>query len=131
MEKFRDKGIKLTPQRVAILDYLEGNNNHPSAEEIYAAIKENFPTMSFSTVYSTLETLRKRGELLELTIDPERRRYDPDTGNHHHLICLHCRKIVDVHMDFPISVPDEQVKAFEVTGNHVEFYGICPECKSS
>ncbi len=130
MQKYRDKGLKLTPQRLAILEYLDGNKSHPSADDIYSEIKMKFPMMSFATVYNTIETLKKRGELVELTIDPERRHYDPDTSLHHHLICKQCKKIVDIHRDFSINIPDDQKGTFEVLGNHIEFYGICPRCKT-
>lgn len=130
INKYRSKGLKLTPQRLAILEYLEGNKNHPSAENIYEAVKKKFPMMSFATVYKTLETLKLKGNLLELTIDPQRRRYDPDTKTHHHLICITCKKIIDIEADVPVSIPDEVKEGFEVTGNHVEFYGICSDCRS-
>jgi len=128
--KYRDRGIKLTPQRLAILEYLDGNTNHPSAENIYKAVRRKFPMMSFATVYKTLETLKQKGDLLELTIDPLRRRYDPDTKPHHHLICITCKKIVDIEAELPVCIPDEAKEGFEVTGNHVEFYGICSDCRS-
>lgn len=130
MEKFRDIGLKLTPQRLAILEYLEGNEDHPSAEDIYTEIKKKYPMVSFATVYKTLETLKNSGYITELTIDRHRRRYDPDTGTHHHLICVTCKKIVDIHKDFSIRVPDGEKDDFDIVGNHVEFYGICPECKT-
>jgi Fur family peroxide stress response transcriptional regulator len=129
MEKYRDKGLKLTPQRLAILEYLDGNKSHPSAEDIYASVRQKYPTMSFATVYNTLEALRKKGKVLELTIDDERRRYDPDVSTHHHLICTGCRKIVDIEDVFSISVPEDQKSSYEITGNHIEFYGACPDCK--
>ena len=119
----------MTPQRVAILEYLDGNKNHPSAEDIYMEIKKKYPMMSFATVYKTIEILKKRGSLLELTIDPERRRYDPETKRHHHLICIECKKVVDIYSDFPIDVPAGERESFQMVGNHIEFYGICPECK--
>jgi Fur family peroxide stress response transcriptional regulator len=128
MEKYRDIGLKLTPQRLAILDCLDGNTNHPSAEDIYRVVRRKFPTMSFSTVYNTLEALRQRGEVLELTVDPERKRYDPDTSEHHHLICVRCRKIVDVRADYSIRIPAEVSEGFEVIGNNIEFHGICARC---
>lgn len=128
--KHRAKGIKLTPQRLAILEYLDGNKNHPSAETIYKAVRRMFPMMSFATVYKTLETLKHKGDIRELTIDPIKRRYDPDTKPHHHLICVTCKKIVDIETELPVSIPDEAKEGFEVTGNHVEFYGICSDCKS-
>ena len=59
MKKYKDIGLKLTPQRLAILDYLDKNFDHPTAEDIYADIKDKFPTMSFATVYKTLESLRE------------------------------------------------------------------------
>jgi len=129
MEKFRSMGIKLTPQRLAILEFLEDNKSHPSAEEIYREVKQTYPMMSFATVYNTLEALKSRGNLMELTIDPERRRYDPDTGYHHHLICKRCKKIIDIHAEFSIDIPESDRASFDIEGNHVEFYGICSDCK--
>lgn len=130
MERYKDIGIKLTPQRLAILNYLDGNKEHPSAEEIYKAVSKRFPTMSFATVYNTLETLRVKGMVLELTIDPIKKRFDPNTTPHHHLICLKCKKIVDIHGAFKLSIPDNEKANFDIIGNHIEFYGICPDCKS-
>lgn len=129
MEHYREKEFKLTPQRLAIIKFLEGNKNHPSAEDIYLYVKKTFPTMSFSTVYNNLEILREKGHISSLSIDPERRRYDPDTSCHHHLICLKCKMVVDVHADFRVNVPEEQNAAFEILGSHIEFYGTCSECR--
>lgn len=128
-EKYRDLGIKLTPQRVAILEYLEGNRSHPSAEEVYRAVQRKFPTMSFATVYNTLDTLRDRGMVAELTGDPGKKRFDPNPRPHHHLICTQCRRIEDIKAEFRLLVADQDRAGFEITGNHVEFYGTCPECK--
>lgn len=128
MERYRDIGFKLTPQRLAILEYLEGNSKHPSAEEIYGAVKGSFPTMSFATVYNTLEALKDKGKIQELTIDPERKRYDPNTGSHHHLICVKCRQIVDVMRSFDLQLPEGEMGGYRLLGSHVEFYGICQKC---
>ena len=131
MERYKGMGLKLTPQRLAILHYLEGNKNHPSAEDIYTEVSKNFPTMSLATVYNTLEALRVRGEVRELTIDADKKRFDPDTGAHHHLICTSCRRIVDVHGDYSLCVPPDESKDFEITGSHIEFYGLCPRCRET
>ena len=130
MKKYKDIGIKLTPQRLAILDYLDGNKSHPTAEGIYADIRERFPTMSFATVYKTLESLKEKGCLQELTIDKERKHFDPDITRHHHLICVKCKKIVDIKKDFPIEIPIGDHNTFEVIDTNIEFYGICPKCKN-
>lgn len=130
MKKTEDKGtvFKQTPQRMAIMEFLKENLDHPSAEDIYRAIRIRFPTMSFATVYNTLETLRQQGAVMELTVDPQKKRFDPNPKPHHHLICIKCRKIVDIHIDYPLEVPDEKRSGFEIVGNHIEFYGICPDC---
>ena len=128
MKKFRDIGFKLTPQRIAVLEYLENNKEHPSAETVYNNVSKTFPTMSFATVYNNLAALRNRGLLLELTIDADKRRYDPNTKPHNHLICTKCKKIIDIHMEYMLQVPEHLRGDFEITGNHIEFYGVCPGC---
>jgi len=128
MKKYKLMSLKLTPQRLAILEYLEGNKNHPSASDIYAAVSKRFPTMSFATVYNTLKALKKKETIQELTIDPEKKRFDPNTARHHHLICTKCRKIVDIDTEYELRLSDAQNHGFEITGNHIDFYGVCPEC---
>lgn len=130
-EKYRDLGLKLTPQRIAILDYLEGNLSHPSAEDVYRAVQRKFPTMSFATVYNTLETLKGRGRVVELTGDPGKKRFDPNPRPHHHLICTRCRRIEDLHVEFRLNVPVRDLAGYAVTGNHIEFYGTCPACSTN
>lgn len=131
MNQYQSTGMKLTPQRLAVLEYLENNFEHPSAEDVYRAVSARFPTMSFATVYNTLEALRQRGEVAELSIDPNRKRFDPNPQPHNHLICTKCRKIIDIHIDYKIELPREAVRDFEITGSHIEFYGVCPECKKT
>ncbi len=129
MEKYRLLGIKLTPQRIAILTYLDGNKMHPSAEEIYRDVSKQFPTMSLATVYNTLEALRDKGSVRELKINHTRRRYDPNTVPHHHLICVKCKKILDIHKEFELDLSKDMTGDFNLIGNNIEFYGICDECK--
>ncbi len=129
MEKYKHIGLKLTPQRLAILGYLEGNTRHPSAEEIYAAVSKKFPTMSFATVYNTLDALKKKGEVRELTIDAGKKRFDPDTSPHHHLICVKCRGIADIFTDYELPLSEGEKAGFEIIGSHIEFYGVCPKCR--
>lgn len=130
MERYKNIGLKLTPQRLAILSYLEGNKEHPSADDIYRVISMVFPTISFATVYNTLEALRRRGRLLELTIESGKKRFDPNTDPHHHLICVRCKKVVDINDSYELKVSNLDRRDFELIGNHIEFYGICPECKA-
>ena len=132
IEKYREKGFKLTPQRLAILNYLDGNTSHPSAEDIYKHIKRVYPTVSFATVYNTLQVLHEKGEVMEITIDPQKKHYDPNTRAHHHIICTECNKIVDIFEDYSeaLRLPQHIVSSFKPTGNHIDFYGICKECQN-
>ena len=129
MEKYRNIGLKLTPQRIAILHYLEGNTQHPSAEDIYRTVRKKFPTMSFATVYTTLSALKEKGSVLELTFDGDKKRYDPRTEGHNHMICLSCKRIIDIPVAFSLDIPERVKQGFEVTHTHVEFHGLCPNCK--
>lgn len=129
MENYRDIGFKLTPQRLIILDYLQGNKSHPSAEDIYRAVHDKFPTMSLATVYSTLAALKEKGYIIELSLDPDKKRYDPETAPHNHLICIACKRIVDVTGECRLDLPEDERQDFVVMESHVEFYGLCPGCK--
>ncbi|MCX8110934.1 MAG: transcriptional repressor [Syntrophorhabdaceae bacterium] len=121
--------IKQTPQRLAIIEYLELNRVHPSALDVYKAVSEKFPTMSFATVYNTLEKLKEKRLIIELSIDTGKKRFDCDTRPHHHLICVKCREIFDVFTEFILELPEDEFQGFDIIGNHVDFYGICKKCK--
>jgi len=130
MKKYgKDITLKQTPQRLAIINFLDGNKNHPTAEDVYRAISRQFPTISLATVYNNLETLKQLGILRELTIDPDKKHFDTDIKPHHHLICKVCRRIVDIDIDFNLNIPDGCKCGFEITGSHIEFYGVCPACR--
>lgn len=130
MKKYKDIGLKLTPQRLAILDFLEDNSDHPSADDIYKAVSVQYPTMSFATVYNTLDTLREKGYVMELSIDPAKKRFDPNTALHHHLMCTSCKRVQDIHMKFNLDLPETMKGNFRITGNHIEFYGLCHVCRA-
>lgn len=132
INKYKGKGFKLTPQRIEILRILEGNTSHPTAEDIYREIKKKYGTVSFATVYNTLQALKERGELLEVTIDPERKHFDPNSTPHHHIVCGSCGKIEDVFEDYSVALklPERVLEKFTATGNHIDFFGICADCKN-
>lgn len=128
--KLRNGGLKITPQRIAILNFLEGNRGHPSVDEIHREVARAFPTISLATVYNTLETLEKIGEVQTLGIDPSRKRFDPDTSPHHHVRCDRCGAIRDVASELGaiVRVPEELSKEFVVERASVSFRGHCKEC---
>jgi Fur family peroxide stress response transcriptional regulator len=123
--------MKMTPQRMAILEYLDGNTAHPSVADVYRAVIGRFPTMSLATVYNTMETLKARGMVIELAMDPVKKRFDPNPEPHHHLMCVSCKEIVDVHGNFSLDLSEKEKRDFDIIGNHVDFYGICPKCKKN
>jgi Fur family peroxide stress response transcriptional regulator len=127
--KKKKYAIRLTPQRLAILEYLEGNKAHPSASDIYKAVSEKYPMMSFATVYNTLYTLREKMQVLELSIDSKKKRFDTNTKPHHHLICIECKAITDIHRNFALDLAEGERCNYEIMGNHVDFYGVCSNCK--
>lgn len=129
--KLKDSGFKQTPQRIAILHFLENNKKHPSVDDIYKAVSAQFPMISLATVYKNLEILKQMGMLRELTIDPDKKHFDPDITPHHHLICLKCKKIHDVDIDVEIILPENRKCGFEITGSHIQFHGICPDCQKN
>ncbi len=130
--KYKDMGLRLTPQRIAILKYLDGNTSHPTADDIYRNLKRKYPALSFATVYNTLQTLREHGEIMEITIDPLRKHYDPNTSPHHHVICIRCNELWDVFTDYSdvLKLPSHLARGMKTVGVHVDFYGLCNNCQN-
>jgi Fur family peroxide stress response transcriptional regulator len=133
----RERGIKLTSQRLAIFKYLAQHAAHPTAEEVYRDVLTRHPTLSFATVYNTLELLAEMGEVRMVIVDELRRRYDVNTEPHRHAVCRECRRIVDVHEDEirggeklrqALAQVDLSQRDFIVEGASVEFAGLCGEC---
>ncbi|MGC9046134.1 MAG: transcriptional repressor [Thermodesulfovibrio sp.] len=121
--------IKWTPQRLAILKYLDGNKQHPSAEEIYEALSKDFPTMSVATVYNVLEFLKRTGRVKEIHVDSEKRRFDPDTTEHHHAICVKCKKVFDIYQKVELPDLHKYLTQFDILDAKLTVDVLCPECK--
>lgn len=131
--KLRKEGLKVTPQRVAILEFLQGNVLHPSVDEIYREVSKRFPGLSLATVYNTLDTLEKIQEVRSIGFDTGRKRYDPEPAPHHHLICRNCGSIRDLHKDYGsvLSVPPDLSADFGVEHASVSFHGVCRDCRQT
>ncbi len=93
--KFAEKGLKITPQRVVILEAIYKLNNHPTADNIIEFIRESHPNIATGTVYKVLETLVENGLIKKVTTDKDVMRYDGIIENHHHLYCSECDLIED------------------------------------
>jgi Fur family peroxide stress response transcriptional regulator len=133
LQRCRAAGVKLTPQRIAIFECLECRRGHLSAEEVYQDVLRRYPTLSFATVYNTLQLLTGMGEVRELIVDELRRRYDVNTEAHHHAVCRECHRIVDVPLNLVSgALPDAGEKIdgcdFTIERVSVQFTGLCRAC---
>lgn len=131
VSSLRDEGFRITPQRVAIVEYIMGTVNHPSAEQIHQKVKKEYPMVSLSTVYKTLDLLRKKRLVNEIDVNGESR-FDANTGEHINLVCLSCGKIEDIDES---SVKEIRAKAakksrYLIVRSNFDLYGYCSYCKS-
>lgn len=127
---FKEKNLKLTPQRIAVYKYLKSTTEHPSAETIYKALQEDYPTMSLATVYKALKTLVEVNLIKELNVGEGNFRYDGNVKEHPHIQCVNCGKVDDI-LGITFSNLNEDVAPFtdyNVLSNKLYFYGICKEC---
>lgn len=129
----REAGVRITPQRQAILNFLIHSKTHPTADEIYQSLSPDFPNISVATIYNNLKVFKKTGIVKELTYGDASSRFDFDTQNHYHVICENCGKIVDFHYPslHEIEKLAQYVTDFNITHHRMEIYGICQECKES
>ena len=128
---FKEKKLKLTPQRLAVYNYLMNTSSHPSADVIYTDIHVQYPTMSLATVYKALKTLVDVGLVQEINVGEGNFRYDGNSSPHAHIQCLKCGKVHDFHgfsLDNLNSLPQEHTD-FKIVSNKVYFYGYCKECQ--
>ncbi|MGQ0432638.1 MAG: Fur family transcriptional regulator [Microthrixaceae bacterium] len=132
-EQFRERGLKVTPQRQSIFRALSTTTVHPTADAIYAMVSEEMPTISLRTVYQTLNDLAAMGELSVLDLGTGPTRFDPNLDPHHHLVCEACGRIDDLNASFPgVAIPrTPEAAGFEVTATQIVFRGRCAACASA
>lgn len=137
VQLFRQRGLKVTPQRECIFEVLWGDGdrpteNHPTAGAIFQEARTRMPTMSLKTVYQTLNDLAVMGEVQMLDLGTGSSRFDPNVDVHHHLVCTACGKVRDLSADLSsATVPDGAAQGFSVGSAEVVFRGVCDECRTS
>ena len=133
----RAHGLAVTRQRLAIFAALAASREHPSAEEIFLAVRKKLPNLSLATVYKNLEALRAAGAVGDVNTLHEQGRYEsvlPGTGAgapHHHLVCVSCKKVLDLHDDGfdALRVSPHVTQGFEIRAVRVQVEGVCPDCQ--
>ena len=125
----KEHSMKVTPQRLEVLRYLDEHRVHPTVEMIYLDLKKRNPSLSKTTVYNSVEILEKQGIIQSLRIAGNEIRYDFRNDLHHHFICKKCGRIFDIDLTCPVIDKVEQ-NGFKVEEIHGYFKGICKECLS-
>lgn len=135
-ERIKEKKYKLTRQRKIVLQaFLDSTENHMSAEDVFALVKDGNPDIGLATVYRSLELFTTLELLKKLDFGDGRSRYELNDENlnhrHHHLICLGCGKIVEFSYDFldDVKMKIEEKEKFQIVDSQLKFYGYCSECQ--
>jgi Fur family peroxide stress response transcriptional regulator len=129
----RNKGFRITPQRVAIINYLLNSQIHPTAEEICKAVQRKYPMMSMATVYKTVDFLKNMGIIQELCFAGEVNRYDANISKHVNVVCIRCKRIEDIDEQQSLSLLESRVSdrsRYQIFGGRFELYGYCNNCKN-
>ena len=132
IDRLSEKGYRLTPQRLMILSAIEGSIDHISAEEIYAQVAAKYPHVNISTVYRTLELLKRLGMVYEINLGEGRIRYHSERrGHHHHLVCQNCGAVIDIDESTLSSLRDALLRdySFRAELRHVAIFGLCEDCR--
>ncbi len=127
----KEKGLKVTPQRIAVYNMLRNTYEHPTAETIYRALEPTNPTMSLATVYKTLDFFKHLGLVQELNVGEASSRYDAAVHCHPHTVCRVCGEVADLHLDALTEVSKKLAPDldFDVECEQLILYGTCAACQ--
>jgi len=133
IETLRARGLRITAQRIALVEAFANDESHPTAQELYDRLLPQFPQMSFATVYNTLDALAAAGLSGTLRLG-NAARFDPNTEPHHHVVCERCGKIADVPATSLAPSPAAMKKlrraapGFQVRAVERIYKGLCASC---
>jgi Fe2+ or Zn2+ uptake regulation protein len=133
MTAMRERGLRVTPQRMAIVAQLAGNTEHPTVEALFDAARVDMPAISLKTVYQTVHDLEELGEVRLLDVGTGQVRVDPNVEHrHHHVVCGSCGRVRDVEIEFPhVTLPRRYRAGVHLDAVDVNFRGICAPCASA
>jgi Fe2+ or Zn2+ uptake regulation protein len=129
----RERGQRVTPQRLAIAGTVRDLGRHATAEVVFTDVSRRMPGVSLPTVYATLELLEELGLIRRVATEGGTVVYDPRTDDHHHAVCRVCGQMVDV--DAPVDrdavVDRARAAGFAVEDAQVIVRGLCPACRAA
>lgn len=128
---FREKGLKVTSQRLAICKFILSRKDHPTAEQIYQELRTEHPTISLGTIYKNLNLLKELGLIQELGFKEGSVRYDPDMELHVNMVCSNCGKISDYKAENVEKLWSAIISDLRVNpkGQRIDIYYECDDCK--
>lgn len=131
IKQLKEKGLKVTPQRLAIIEVLLKNKDlHPGARLLYKEAKKKKKSLSLSTTYATLNELSRYRIIKTLQFDKMEDRYEENLEEHINLICERCKKILDYNVSLGVDQREVAKKTgFSITDTRLEYYGFCRECR--
>ena len=131
ISQLSEQGYRLTPQRMMVLSAIANSEHHISAEEIYVQVVAKYPHVNISTVYRTLELLKRLNLVTETDLGGGRVRYHPaDKGHHHHLVCQECGAIIDLDESVLSSLKSRLLQEYKFSADlrHLAIFGRCSNC---
>lgn len=128
-----ERSAKQFRKRNAILEYLRGTTDHPSAEAVYEAVRKTSPDISLATVYRNLSLFKQQGLIMSLGTVDGIERFDGNTAPHVHFICKCCGRVVDLPL---LHAPELNAQVTDAIGASVEscqlsFTGTCKDCRTA
>jgi len=132
IKRLREKGFRVTPQRLAVCEFVLSSKDHPTVDQAYQAVQKRHPTISLATVYQTLHLLTEIGMLQELGISNGVSRYDPNSSPHVNVVCKNCGKIQDYESESARKFLLQIVAELKCTlvGQHLEIQTYCNHCRT-
>lgn len=137
-EQLRDlaarRGLRMTPQRQALLRVLGGRVHHPTADELYRRVRRILPSVSPATVYRNVQTLARAGVIAPLERAGGAVRYDPNLDEHHHFVCGSCGQVLDIYLTkvgYAVDRRKSRLAGAQIRSCGLQLHGICGDCRSS
>ena len=131
VDRLRARTVRVTPQRLAIAEAVLNSTDHPTVQQIYERVRNNFPSMTLATIYSTLGVLERNGLIQELPFE-RMSRYEPNMDPHVNLVCIACENAMDADagQEAVVRLKNRIVNEsdFQIAWQRVDFYGWCPSC---